>query len=440
MSQQANVSMTTVMEAYRQLEDRGWIEARPQSGFYVRPIHLQRVLRSDAPPEPEIQRMPLTAADVRAEDAIVRTMNMSRQPNMIPLGAALPSADYLPLQQLNRMLARVVHEDGSLASRYEVSPGLEELRVQIAGRLMDAGCTLGPDDIIITTGATEAISLALRTLTSPGDTVAVESPCYFGLLYMLRCLQLRVVEVSTHPRSGMSLDALERLLRSRTRVQVVVLNPNVHNPLGGIMPAENKRQLVELLGRHRIPVIEDDTYGELAFELPRPSCVKAFDNDGNVLLCSSFSKVLAPGYRMGWIVAGRWHDRINELKLATSLACATPTQVAVARFLRSGGFDHHLRRLRRIYREQLQLIGDAITRSFPPGTRATRPVGGHILWVQLPAGVDAYELERRAATEGDQRRRVPSFPHAVPIATSFVSTPLLGGRQKSNRRWRPLGS
>ena len=158
--------------------------------------------------------------------------------------------------------------------------------------------------------------------------------------------------------------------------------------------------MAELLGRHQIPILEDDTYRELAFELPRPSCIKAFDHAGNILLCGSFSKVLAPGYRIGWVAAGRWHAAINERKLATSLGCATPPQVAVARFLKSGGFDHHLRRLRRIYREQLRLIGDALTRSFPAGTRATRPAGGHILWVQLPSAVDAYALERRAAEQG----------------------------------------
>ncbi len=271
---------------------------------------------------------------------------------------------------------------------------------QIAIRLIDAGCTLCSDDIIVTAGATEALSLSLQALTSPGDTVAVESPCYFGLLFLLRCLRLRVVEVSTHPRTGISLDALEQLLRSKTRCKLVVLNPNVHNPLGGVMPTENKRRVAELLGRHQIPILEDDTYRELAFELPRPRCIKAFDHDGNILLCGSFSKVLAPGYRIGWVAAGRWHEAINERKLATSLGCATPPQVAVARFLKSGGFDHHLRRLRRIYREQLRLIGDALTRSFPAGTRATRPAGGHILWVQLPSAVDAYALERRAAEQG----------------------------------------
>jgi DNA-binding transcriptional MocR family regulator len=240
----------------------------------------------------------------------------------------------------------------------------------------------------------------LQALTEPGDTVVVESPCYFGLLYLLRCLRLKVVEVCAHPRTGISLDEIERLLRSKANFKAIVLTPNVHNPLGGIMPNENKRRLVELLGQQRIPIIEDDTYSELAFESPRPTCIKAFDTGGSVITCGSFSKVLAPGYRIGWIAPDRWQDAIQERKLATSLACATPSQVAVARFLKEGGFDHHLRRLRRVYREQLRLMGDAITRSFPAGTRATRPSGGHILWVQLPDSVSAYELERRAAEKG----------------------------------------
>jgi DNA-binding transcriptional MocR family regulator len=400
MSEQSDVSPSTVMQAYRLLEDQGWIEARPQSGYFVRPRHLRRVSGAASPPEPEIQRMPLTVANVRKDDALWRNMNISRQKGLLPLGAALPSAEFLPTTQLNRMLLRAVRENPLLASRYEVSPGLEELRVQIARRLVDAGCTIGPDDLIVTSGATEALSLALQALTEPGDTVVVESPCYFGLLYLLRCLRLKVVEVCAHPRTGISLDEVERLLRSKAIFKAIVLTPNVHNPLGGIMPNENKRRLVELLSRQRIPIIEDDTYSELAFESPRPTCIKAFDTGGSVITCGSFSKVLAPGYRIGWIAPDRWHEAVQERKLATSLACATPSQVAVARFLKEGGFDHHLRRLRRVYREQLRLMGDAITRSFPAGTRATRPSGGHILWVQLPDSVNAYELERRAAEKG----------------------------------------
>lgn len=398
-ARERGVSIATVIEAYRLLEDEGWIEARPQSGYYVRPKHFRARVESDPPPEPDLQPTPLTAGPVQAEEALHRNMTVSRRRNVIPLGSALPAPEFLPTQQLNRMLARAVRENSSLASQYEVSPGLEELRIQIARRAIEAGCTLGPDDLIITAGATEAVNLSLRVLTQPGDTVIVESPCYFGLLFLLRCLKLRAIEVSTHPRTGISLDALERLLARQPHLAAAVLNPNVQNPLGGIMPTDSKQRLVELLAQHKIPIVEDDTHGELAFEVPRPKCLKAFDTRGRVVLCGSFSKVLAPGYRIGWVAGGRWHARINALKLGTSLACATPPQVAVARFLKSGGFDHHLRKLRKSYREQAQLVGDAVCRSFPDGTRATRPAGGHVLWVQLPPAVDAFVLEQRMAEQ-----------------------------------------
>jgi DNA-binding transcriptional MocR family regulator len=400
LSGQLSVSIATVLEAYRRLEDRGLIEARPQSGFYVRPRHLRRLRPGQPPPEPATTRMPLEPAPVACADLVQRVTEESVQRDVVPLGAAVAAAEYLPTEALNRLLARAVRRYPVQACQYDFPPGCARLRLEVARRLIDAGCRCGADDLLITSGATEAVMLCLLAVTRPGDTVAVESPSYYGVFQLLEALALRVVEVCTNPRWGLCVDSLEELVKRRQPVKALVLVPNVHNPLGGIMPDDRKQQICEFLGRHRIPIIEDDTYGELAFGPRRPRCLKAFDRRDNVLLVGSFSKTLAPGYRIGWVAPGPYRAQMHKLKLVLSLATASPTQLAVADFLATGGFDRHLRRLRRVYQENLELAAEAVARHFPEGTRATHPVGGHLLWVELPEGADSLALHEAALAEG----------------------------------------
>ncbi len=393
MSEQMSVAISTVLHAYQLLEDRGLIEARPQSGYFVTPKHARHITDATAPLEPEMRRLPLKASTARIEDMVQLATQISNQSGSIRLGTALASHEFMPTEAISRHLSRAVRYEPVAASRYEFGAGLRELRERISQRAMDSGCSLGPDDILITNGTTEALSLALQAVTQPGDTVAVESPCYFGFLSLLNMLRLKVAEISTDPRDGISVDHLERLVNQKKVVcKALIVNPTVHNPLGSIMPDEKKRRIAELMQRAKTPIIEDDTYGDLAFESPRPRCIKSFDTSGNVMLCSSFSKTLAPGYRIGWIAAGRWNKKVNELKCVSSLATATPLQMAIASYLETGGFDRHLRRLRKTYHDQVRLLSDAVRRSFPDGTRATSPKGGHLLWVELPESIDALSL------------------------------------------------
>jgi len=391
MSQEMSVAITTVMEAYRRLEDRGFVEARPQSGYYVRPPHARRIGEGTVPPEPELRTASLKPSAVKASNFIFRTQTALAGASAVQLGVATPSSEFLPTRQLGRVLARVMREDHR-TSFYEFSPGYAPLRQAIAKRLMAAGCTVSPDDVIITTGATEALLLCLKLVAKPGETVAVESPCYFGLVHLLQCLDLRVVEVASDPRSGVSLSLLETLLSQDGSIKALVVAPNSHNPLGSIMDDEKKRAVVALLEAHDVPIIEDDTYGELSFDEVRPRCLRAFDRSNTTLVCGSFSKTLSPGFRIGWVAAGRHTEQIRELKLAMSLASTTPTQIALARYLSSGGFDRHLRKLRRTCRDHLQLLASAVHRHFPDRTKATRPAGGAVLWVELPREADAAQL------------------------------------------------
>ena len=264
--------------------------------------------------------------------------------------------------------------------------------------MADAGCQLAPDDIVVTGGCQEALSLALRAVANPGDIIAIESPTFYGLLQVIDSLGMRALEIPTDPNHGMSLDALA-LAIEQWPVRACVVVPNFSNPLGYCMPPARKQALVSVLARHDIALIEDDVYGELGFSAPRPEAAKAWDEDGRVLYCSSFSKTLAPGLRVGWIAPGRYRERIEYLKYVLNLASPTLPQLAVAEFLERGGYDRHLRQVRGDYARQIARMIQTVGKTFPEGTRVTQPAGGFVLWVELPSGSDAMRLYRQALAE-----------------------------------------
>jgi DNA-binding transcriptional MocR family regulator len=286
--------------------------------------------------------------------------------------------------------------------------GVEELRREIARRALEAGCTAAAGDVVVTCGCAEAITLCLRALTRPGDTVAVESPTYFGTLQAIEVLGLKALEIPVDPLTGIRVEALGEAL-ARGGVAAVVVAPNVHNPLGCVMPDERKRELVALLAAHGVPAIEDDTYGELYFGPTRPRSLQAFDRAGLVLSCGSFSKTLAPAYRVGWTIPGRYRDRVIHLKLATTAGTSAPPQLAIADYLASGGYEQHLRRLRRTFEGTVDRLFFEVAERFPEGTRISRPAGGFLLWVQLPEGTDTVELQRRALARGLSVAPGPAF-------------------------------
>ena len=282
---------------------------------------------------------------------------------------------------------------------YSTASGIKRLRTQIAKRSLDSGCALSPEDIVITSGCVEAVMLALQATCRPGDTVAIGSPVYYTFLNSIQWIGLKVLEIPSTPREGMNLEVLSYAIKHNP-VHACIIISNFNNPLGSLMPDEKKQELVALLAKHNIPLIEDDVYGDLAFGPVRPTAVKAYDKKGLVLLCSSFSKTLAPGYRVGWIVPGRFHEKVGRLKALLNIATASPTQLAIAEFLTNGGYDHHLRTIRRIYARQVAQVRDAVGRHFPRGTRVTRPEGGFVLWVEMPEEVDAFRLYEEALRKG----------------------------------------
>jgi DNA-binding transcriptional MocR family regulator len=344
---------------------------------------------------------------VTVSDAYTKILEAMRDPELLPFGCATIDPSYLPIAALNRIVTQVTREMTTVGARYEGAPGLLTLRRQIARRAVDAGVAISEHDLCTTIGATEGLSLALRAVARPGDVIAVESPAYFGVLQAIEGLGMRALEIPANPRSGLDVNALEETLRSQP-VRAVVCAPTVANPLGSIMPDEDREKLVRITKRYDVPVIEDDVYGELVFDGSRPRPLRGWaapSHDSHVLLVSSVSKTLAPGYRVGWIAGGRWHDQIVRLKYGATLACPTLPGMAVAEFLASGGYDRHLRRLRTTLAGNVERYREAIATQFPEGTRVSAPRGGFVLWVELPAGVDALTLHEQAL-----RRRIVLAP------------------------------
>lgn len=406
LSQSRRVSMTTALQAYLWLEDRGYLEARPQSGFYVRAPFSHLI------PEPAFESRegrPRFAGET--SEVLAEILETSNDPAHVPFGAGCASPELFPNRKLNLILRRVVREQPHHSAAYILPPGLEALRRQIARRCLETGCAVRPGDVVITDGACEAINLSLRAVARPGDVVAVESPVHFGIVETVTALHMKVIEISTHPQHGMDVDELGRAIRKH-RVKAVVTVANCHNPLGFVMSDERKKALVETTARHDVAVVEDDLYGDLAFHGPRPSTMKSFDRKGLVLLCSSFSKVLSPGYRVGWLAAGRFGETVRRLKHFSTVAAPALPQLVLARFLETGGYDRHVKRLRTMVAGQVDAVRQAIAKYFPAGTRVTRPAGGYMLWVELPPSVDGLALYRAARKE-----RISVLPGAIFSAT-----------------------
>jgi DNA-binding transcriptional MocR family regulator len=395
LSRQMRVSINTVMEAYAHLENVGMVEARPQSGYYVR----SRL------PEPEARLMKWKATEnlapnpVTLGDIPLQVMRNISNISLVPLGGGIPNPDLLPIDKLNRMLATESRRFRIQSVSYAAVSGSKRLKTQIAKRSLNSGCSLSPEDIVITSGCVEAVMLALQATCRPGDTVAIGSPVYYTFLQSIQWMGLKVLEIPSTPREGMNLEVLSYAI-GNTPVHACIIISNFNNPLGSLMPDEKKRELVALLARHDIPLIEDDVYGDLAFGPARPTTAKAFDEHGLVLLCSSFSKTLAPGYRVGWIVPGRFQQKVEQLKTLFNIATASPTQLAIAEFLANGGYDHHLRTIRRVYARQVAQVRDAVGRHFPQGTRVTRPEGGFVLWVEMPGEINSLRLYEEALQKG----------------------------------------
>lgn len=392
LAQQKRLSVSTVMQALRLMEDRGLIDARPQAGFYVR--HRARTL-SGAADSQDLKE----PAYVGINNLLMRVLQANEGPNIVQLGSAWPPDELLPIKRMQRTVSALVRRDPALLSKVSCAETNEPGFVrQVTRRALDWGKP-DPGEIVVTASCTEAISLCLRAVARPGDTIAIESATYFVLLQMIESLGMKALEIPTDPKTGPSIDALELAMRAGL-VQACLFIPNANNPLGSIMPEQNKKRLAALLTQYGIPLIEDDVYGDLCFSVERPWPVKAYDSSGHVLLCSSFSKAVSPALRVGYVLAGRYAQEVTLLKTVFSGTTTHFFQAVLADFIGGSSYDKQVRKMRRVLAQRIAQMSDAVAASFPSECSLSEPQGGFVLWVQLPRQVDAVALHRDAIGQG----------------------------------------
>jgi DNA-binding transcriptional MocR family regulator len=384
ISKTYKASVSTIYQAYFLLENRGLIYSKPRSGFFVctQPDN-------SLPVKNQAMLVPKTSA-IEVSDLVFSVLKSLRDPRIFPLGSAFPSPEFFPMNRLSKSLAKATKDIDMNDVIAHLPQGNLALRRQIIQRYAVNQIQIPLEELIITDGALEALNLCLQAVTKPGDLIAIESPAFYACLQAVERLQLNAVELPC-TEDGIDLAFLSTALKKHP-IKACWFMTNFHNP-SGTSTSDNKTQkLVEMLTEHQIPLIEDDVYGELYYNDQQPKPAKAFDREGWVMHCKSFSKSLAPGYRVGWAAAGRFHEQVERLKLMTTLSTSMPAQVAIADYLQFGGYERHLRKLRITLRQQYDLMRAAIVKYFPASTLITPISGGYFLWLELPKSVNSLDL------------------------------------------------
>jgi DNA-binding transcriptional MocR family regulator len=393
LAREQGVSLTTVIEAYGRLEDKRVIESRPRSGYFVR---VPEVVAGQLPRKARRRSQPVA---VRCSAIFDAMMEAVADPKVVPFGMAVPGDDMIPGRRLSSITNAVIRRYGTAAFRYTLTPGRSELRAALSRRMLGAGIDAGPDQVVTTQGATEALALAIKASTRPGDLVAVEAPTFFGILHLLKGHGLKVIEVPVDARNGMDLDELEFIL-VRHRIKACVVQPSFQNPVGSCMSDDAKMRLVSLAQRYDFTLIEDDLYAELCFQGHRPKALAHFDAAGRVIHCGAVSKILSPGLRVGWVSSIKHLDAIKAAKAAHYPANPTISELVVAEFMEAGGYDRHLRRIRTIYRERCSRMREAVLSAFPGETRVNQPQGGFVLWMEMHEAFDSEQFAVDALEKG----------------------------------------
>jgi DNA-binding transcriptional MocR family regulator len=389
LSKEQGISLSTAFQSYYLLESKGLIEARPQSGYYVK-FSPEHSLDLPSPCVPVDDAVP-----VSLDEMIHQVYHDLNNEKLIHFSLAVPSIQLLPMAKLNKAINQAIRDSKTSCLGYEHIQGNVHLRRQIARQAFNWGGSPSEEDVVVTAGCVEALSLCIKATTQPGDAVAIESPTYFAIFQVMESHGLKVVEIPTDPVNGVDIDYLESAI-PRFGIKACLFVSNFNNPLGSCIPDNRKKQLVDMLAKKEIPLIEDDIYGELYFGKTRPKTCKSFDKKGLVLHCSSFSKSLAPGYRIGWVIPGRFKDKVIKLKRMHTVSTNTLAQSAIAHFLNNGRFELHLRHLRKALHTQSLRYIQAIAEYFPEDTRMTRPQGGFALWIELNKKVNTYKLHKRS--------------------------------------------
>ncbi|HEY2582957.1 MAG TPA: PLP-dependent aminotransferase family protein [Mucilaginibacter sp.] len=391
LSQEQGISISTAYKAYVQLENKGLIEARPKSGYYVRYTPTRSF------DQPKREKKSDNTEKLSVDEMIARVYRNFSNDGIVKLSTASPAMSLLPQAKLNKSMMEAIRLSSTSCITYGEIQGNGDLRKHIARLAFNWGGNISPDDVVTTQGCMEALVFCLRAATKPGDVVAIDSPTYFGIFNTVQSLGLKIVEIPADPVEGLNLDFLSNAI-TKQNIKACLFVTTFSNPLGYCMANEKKKELVELLAKNDVPLIEDDIYGEMYFGKTRPRTCKSYDKQGLVMLCSSVSKSLAPGYRVGWCIPGKFKAQIINLKLMHTLSSASPTHAAIAHFFETGRFDLHMRNLRKALHTQCLRYTQAIAEYFPGDVKVSRPQGGYVLWIELNKKIDAFELYEQALT------------------------------------------
>lgn len=392
LSSQLGISIPTVRQGYEELERLGLIEARDRSGYYLKAQHQ---------PECRPGRLPLSnkPVPVRQQSLLEQFYQAVHQPGILPLGIAQPSMAQPSEKALLRTMRRVTTLAGQQVMHYGPIDGFAPLKRQLALRYLDVGLSLQPDDLLITNGGQEALAIALQAVAKAGDVIAVESPTYFGVLELIETLGMLAVEIPVCPDDGIWLADLEQALASQP-IKACIFSTAISNPMGSFMPDTQREALVQMLEQRGIPLIEDDVYGELYFGAARGRPAQCYSRKGLVLTCSSFSKTVAPSYRVGWLLPGRYGREVWRLKRALSFASSLLNQWTLCEFIASGEYDRNLKKLRQALKLNKERMMALVQQHFPAGTKVSNPQGGAVLWVELDKPADCSLLFQQALQHG----------------------------------------
>ena len=392
MADKLNISIPTVKQAYQLLEGQGLIEAREKSGYFLKSSQLNQ----SRPKRVRLSREPTT---VNKQGLIEQVYSAIHKANVVPFGIANPVAAAPTDKALARTMRRVMTLAGASAINYGPMDGFAPLKKQLIHRYLDFGIGVDSDELVITNGAQEALAIALKCVAKPGDIIAIESPCYFGIIELIESLGLKALEIPLCPDEGIWLDDLAQALDEHD-IKACVFSTSLNNPVGSFMPDAKREQLVALLEQRDVVFIEDDVYGDLHFTAKRATTAQAYSKKGLVITCASFSKTAAPSYRIGWIIAGKFAEQARRHKRALSCSAPLINQWTLYEFIASGEYDRNIRLLRQRLSTNKERMIWCLQQYMPSCARISNPQGGCVIWVDLGSQYDAVKLFHLALEAG----------------------------------------
>lgn len=404
VSDQFDVSLSTAVEAYRRLELYGYVKAVDRSGYLAQlPSQGESILLPS-------KKFKSKLTEIDHIDEIIQLINQTMDAETAPFGLGTPSVERFPAKMINRYMTQTIKNNPLVSGSYIFGPGLEELRVELARWMRPWVGVTSKEKILITNGCLESINIALSAECEAGDIVAIESPCYFGLLHAINYHNLKALEVKTDPSLGLDPESLETLAK-QNKIKALISTANAQNPLGFSMSDERKKQILAICKKYKIRLIEDDIYGEITFQNKRPKSYKYFDKDNVVTHCSSFSKFLGPGLRIGWCIVPENMTTYLRQKLSLNLTTSSFTQYLVSSILRNENLMKVGHGLGDYYQKNIQIYSNVLQGHLGQKISLSSPTGSFFLWGRIE-GLDATLAYQRA-----QKQKISFTPGPLFSAT-----------------------